>query len=190
MTAIAFFAAATLLGINVGWQPTPDGGVEYIIQIPPGRSSRFAPARRFKATSRPRCSAKCGPIGSSSATRRCRGSCPCIRPWNRRHWRRRKSPAERAAEAAAAPAPLPPNPASKPMIGQPAVFVEPAPARKELARGSKTRRGDSSPSAAKPWLPLWLTAVALFASLGANVYLGWIAIDVRRRWRTLVEKAA
>ena len=35
MTAIAFFAAASLLGIDVGWQPTPDGGVEYIIQIPP-----------------------------------------------------------------------------------------------------------------------------------------------------------
>ena len=53
----------------------------------------------------------------------------------------------------------------------------------------KTGRGGLSPAAAKPWLPLWLTAVALFASLGANVYLGWIAVDVRRRWRTLVEKA-
>jgi hypothetical protein len=34
---------------------------------------------------------------------------------------------------------------------------------------------------AKPWLPLWLTLLGLFASLGANVFLGWIAWDFRRR---------
>jgi hypothetical protein len=27
--------AAALLGVDVGWQPWPDGGVEYLIQIPP-----------------------------------------------------------------------------------------------------------------------------------------------------------
>jgi hypothetical protein len=34
---------------------------------------------------------------------------------------------------------------------------------------------------AKPWLPLTLTLLALFASLGLNVFLGWIAVGLRRR---------
>jgi hypothetical protein len=33
----------------------------------------------------------------------------------------------------------------------------------------------------KPWLPLTLTLLALFASLGLNVFLGWIAVGLRRR---------
>ena len=34
---------------------------------------------------------------------------------------------------------------------------------------------------AKPWLPLTLTLLGLFASLGANVFLGWIAWGFRQR---------
>jgi hypothetical protein len=37
----------------------------------------------------------------------------------------------------------------------------------------------------EPWLPLALTLLALFASLGGNVYLGWIAWDFYRRQRNL-----
>jgi hypothetical protein len=33
----------------------------------------------------------------------------------------------------------------------------------------------------KPWLALTLTLLALFASLGLNVFLGWIAVGLRRR---------
>ena len=96
---------------------------------------------------------------------------------------------EKSATAAAAPAPLPSNPASRPLTGQSAVFNEPAPAE-STGREIVKSVAATSPEPSKPWLPLWLTAVALFASLGANVYLGWIAVDVRRRWRTLVEGPA
>jgi hypothetical protein len=34
---------------------------------------------------------------------------------------------------------------------------------------------------AEPWLPLTLTLLALFASIGANLFLGWIAWGLRRR---------
>jgi hypothetical protein len=34
---------------------------------------------------------------------------------------------------------------------------------------------------AKPWLPLTLTLLGLFASLGANAFLAWIAWGFRRR---------
>lgn len=34
----------------------------------------------------------------------------------------------------------------------------------------------------KPWWPLTLAMLALFASMGCNLYLGWIAVDVYRRY--------
>jgi hypothetical protein len=40
--------------------------------------------------------------------------------------------------------------------------------------------------ASKPWFPLVLTSFALFASLAANMYLGWIAIGIYRRYRSVV----
>jgi hypothetical protein len=39
---------------------------------------------------------------------------------------------------------------------------------------------------AKPWLPLTFTLLGLFASLGTNVYLGWIAWDSGQRWRAKI----
>jgi hypothetical protein len=36
---------------------------------------------------------------------------------------------------------------------------------------------------ARPWLPLSFAIFGLFASLGANGFLGWIAWDSRRRYR-------
>ncbi len=39
---------------------------------------------------------------------------------------------------------------------------------------------------AKPWTPLVLTSLALFASLAANFYLGWIAVGIYRRYQDMV----
>lgn len=41
---------------------------------------------------------------------------------------------------------------------------------------------------AKPWLPLLMTSMLLFASLAANAYLGWIAVGVYRRYRDVVKQ--
>ncbi len=38
----------------------------------------------------------------------------------------------------------------------------------------------------KPWRTLVLTSMALFASLAANCYLGWVAIGIYRRYREVV----
>jgi len=40
----------------------------------------------------------------------------------------------------------------------------------------------------KPWTPLVLTSLALFASLAANAYLGWIAVGIHRRYRDVVSQ--
>jgi hypothetical protein len=36
---------------------------------------------------------------------------------------------------------------------------------------------------AQVWWPLTMTVVILFASLGGNLYLGWLALDFYRRYR-------
>ena len=45
-----------------------------------------------------------------------------------------------------------------------------------------------SSDAPKPWLPMLLALVALCVSLGANVYLGWLAWQERTRSRGLLEE--
>jgi hypothetical protein len=48
-----------------------------------------------------------------------------------------------------------------------------------LRQSSRTEASD------KPWWPLTLAMLALFASMGGNLYLGWIAVDVYRRYLEL-----
>ncbi len=50
----------------------------------------------------------------------------------------------------------------------------------------KTARELAESETPKPWMPLLLTSFALFASLAANMYLGWIAIGIYRRYRNVV----
>jgi hypothetical protein len=40
----------------------------------------------------------------------------------------------------------------------------------------------------KPWWPLTLAMLALFASMGGNLYIGWIAVDVYRRYLEMAEE--
>jgi hypothetical protein len=60
---------------------------------------------------------------------------------------------------------------------RPAEKPKPPPA--EPAKPAKT----SPPEPAKPWTAMTLTLFGLFASLGANVFLGWVAVGLRRRCR-------
>ncbi len=50
----------------------------------------------------------------------------------------------------------------------------------------KTARELAEAGTPKPWMPLVLTSFALFASLAANMYLGWIAVGIYRRYRSVV----
>jgi hypothetical protein len=40
----------------------------------------------------------------------------------------------------------------------------------------------------KPWWPLTLAILALFASMGGNLYMGWIAVDVYRRYLEMTDE--
>ena len=49
--------------------------------------------------------------------------------------------------------------------------------------------GESAESeTAKPWLPFTVSLLALFASLGGNVYLGWLHLESRAKYRRLLER--
>jgi hypothetical protein len=68
----------------------------------------------------------------------------------------------------------PPKAVEKPAA--PKIVEKPAPAK---AVEKPAPQQPETPS--KPWLPLILTLLTLFASLGANVFLGWIAWGFRQR---------
>jgi hypothetical protein len=63
--------------------------------------------------------------------------------------------------------------------------VTASPAR-SAAAGSSSTSGDRP----TPWLPLTFTLFALFASLGGNLYLGWITWELRNRFRKTTKEAA
>jgi hypothetical protein len=125
MNPMLIYIAAATLGFQVGWQPLPDGGMEYIIQLD-------AAALDALRDGQPLGSAVPSEAGEIRAYRIVMGAGKDKLP--------RKAPP---------PKPTPPESA------------EPV----------------------QPPLSWTLTILGLFASLGANVFLGWIAWGFRRRWQ-------
>lgn len=81
------------------------------------------------------------------------------------------------------PRALGPDPTAKALTAQ-AGFNEPAnSARSEPA--AQPRSQANREEAGKPWMPLVLVSLALFASLGGNAYLGWLFADLRGRYKKL-----
>jgi hypothetical protein len=54
---------------------------------------------------------------------------------------------------------------------------------KEPQTTEETTSETDSGQTSRTWLPLTVSLLALFASLGANFYLGWMTLDIRRRFR-------
>jgi hypothetical protein len=90
-------------------------------------------------------------------------------------------------------------------INQPPAEAAPATGDRGTAKAGDANAGAGGPAASpagvsssaavdaktdvgepKPWLPLAGAVIALFASLGANLYLGWNTLALRSRYRSLV----
>ncbi len=56
-----------------------------------------------------------------------------------------------------------------------------------LREGSSSTYFNGSDRSDEPWWPLTLAMLALFASMGGNLYLGWIAVDVYRRYLEMTD---
>jgi len=56
-------------------------------------------------------------------------------------------------------------------------------------KDTETPDANQSKTASKPWLPLMSTVIGLVASLGGNIYMGWIVLDLRERYRKLLRSS-
>jgi hypothetical protein len=54
--------------------------------------------------------------------------------------------------------------------------------------GWTAEKTDGKSAVSKPWLPLMATLLTLFASLGANAYLGWIHQGTRAKYKALLKQ--
>jgi len=261
-------AAAVLLAVDAGWQPLPDGGVEYLIQLEPhmvarlragepvhsdippgvkdvrayritlgndalprqlpepsaGQATRQSPPSAEAAEPTPRMVAS----GGSSDPFAPRFAPPLVRPggageelprWGATSEEHAALPKNQAAlppqaspreflpprfgpieEPIAAQPPPPeavrgstprtiqPDPTSQPLEAEVASYVIDA-AGQSVPREQAAQSPPTAPESAKPWLPLILTLLGLFASLGANLFLAWSTWDARRRYRALAQGA-
>ena len=163
MYAFMLCVAAAAVGIDYGWERRTEGGVEYIIQLDPQTLDAMRAGEPIGSDIRPE-------AGEVRSLRIVVGAKPLPR----------ETP-DRQESQPTAPHALPPDPGGKPLSERPAIFVEP-----QDTAAAGTPQPNPTPEAqpekpAAPWLPLTFTLFGLFASLGANVYLGWIVRDCRQR---------
>ena len=58
------------------------------------------------------------------------------------------------------------------------------------ARRSKSQGASASSETSRPWGTLFVTSVLLFASIGLNIYLGWVTFGAVQRYRELARESA
>jgi hypothetical protein len=198
-----------VVGIDVGWQPMQEGGVEYIIQldpqslealkagepiqsdIPPGagdvRSCKFyLGAEKPPRISPPKKFMQLPPASTGEDARMPAATLPEIQDGSAV-----KPPDQQAAapdQSTPFPRTLKPDPAGKPLTARSAAFSEPADGIAKSEATSQNRSEGKKDEPAKPWMPLVLVSLGLFASLGGNAYLTWIFTDLRRRYRATLSK--
>jgi hypothetical protein len=184
MNALMICVAAAALGIDVGWQRLPEGGMEYIIQLDPQTLEILRSGEPIQSDIPP----NAGDVRSYrivvGAQKLPRETPPAAEPSATQKPTEPNS-ADRKESQLGTPLELPFNPGGKLFPEQRADFVETkdtAPADKSATRTASDNQTDNP---AKPWLPLTFTLLGLVASLSANVYLGWIIADLRGRWRRM-----
>ncbi len=95
--------------------------------------------------------------------------------------------ADKSAEAGKAPAKLPQGIGPPGSIKQTTLeTAEASPSDLQEHEAAKPELEGNPPS--QPWFPLVAAIVLLGCSIGGNIYLGWIAMDARARYRSAVAK--
>jgi hypothetical protein len=188
MNPVFVLLAASVLGVDAGWEPLPEGGHEYTVQIEPSLVARLQEGNDLLSE-----------IPAGISIRRVRitvGTGELARVNS-------PTPAESPPVAAAKdPAASPRGePSAGPEI--PANFVEGNSKAQPLATGQgeagsepqphsaekpRLDGGSAIPGVSQPWVPFVVAAALLALSLAANFYLGWIAHTARSRYRDAVSK--
>ena len=173
--------AVAVLGVDVGWQPLSEGGVQYLIQIEPHVLEALRLGEVIQSDLPPGVDDVRGyriTVGTEQLPRElpAAGGSGLSPP-----------------RPLAAPNTLPVDPHSKPIVEQTSATVVPARAdagsQSSMQPAWNTHTSQQSSSGPpKPWMPLVLVSFVLFASLGGNAYLLWIAGEFRRRYRALLRR--
>ncbi len=156
--------AAATLGINASWQPLPEGGVEYIIQL----DSQSIELLRSGMPLESYIPAEAGNVRSY----RIISGTQTLPP--------RKSAVPNVPKLPP-PLTLPSDPGGKPIVERSAMHTEPFHATTETKPSPKNTSESQPQEPAKPWLPLTFALLGLFASIGANIFLGWVVWDSRQQ---------
>jgi hypothetical protein len=166
MHALLICLVAATVGIEVGWQRMPEGGMEYIIQLDPQTLDTLRAGQVVQSDIPPT-------AGEIRSYRIVVGKQPLPR----------EAPPEppkhddiKTPSLTAPPQTLPIVSGSKQIPERAALYVD---ADNQTPAKPSTESPSDQP--AKPWLPLWFTVLGLFTSIGVNVFLGWIAWDSRRQ---------
>ena len=165
--------AVAMLGIDAGWQPLPEGGVRYLIQIEPHVIDTLREGDAIESYLPPQ-------VKGVQAYRITVGTAELPR----------QLPPEPVL-----PSTFQPEASVRPIAEQQAALVEPAETHAESEPSPKAAwdppsDGSQHNESDRPWMTLTLTLLLLFASLGGNAYLLWIAIDSRRRYQTAMQQTA
>lgn len=186
--------ATVLLGIDAGWKPLPEGGVEYLIQIEPDTFQRLSSGDVETVLSYLRPEVRASDVRAIRITvgtgELPQELPPAVDP----------TPSVPATEPQMSPFLPPltmpnalrPDPTGTPLTAQRATHVEqldvkPKPKAESPSKPTPQKQPPQEEST-KPWLPLTLALLGLFVSLGANVFLVWIVTDFRGRYRALVRR--
>jgi len=191
MCKAVLVAAAVALGIDAGWQPLPEGGLEYIIQIEPPMLESLKAGEVIGSDIPPMLKDIRSYriiVGTGDLPREL-GPEPAPKPEPPGP----SEPLESAGDPsvfprAEVPRELTPPPDTRPLPEQLAVFNEEPDARASRVPAEKDDAESSEPRSSKPWLPLTLALAGLFGSVGGMLYLGWVAWDYRRRYGALLRQ--
>lgn len=174
MNTLVMCIALVAGGIDAGWERRPEGGMEYIIQLNPETLESLQSGTPLQSDVQPS-------AGEVRSFRIVVGAKQLPREEPPTQFAVPKLPQPKEQPPAVAPNALTPGPDGKPIHEQRTVFID---------SDAPTSKPQTEPTAdvqpeqpAKPWVPLTLTLLGLFASVGANAYLGWITWELRRRFR-------
>jgi hypothetical protein len=175
MHTVLFCLATTLVGVEVGWQRIPEGGMEYIIQLDPQTLESLRAGQTVQSDIPP----NAGDVRSYRIVAGAKGSrvLPRDTPPPELPNPAPETPSEPKASPANPPPPLLPEMAGRLLPEHQAVFMKPT--GTDIAMPVAATEAAAQPPA-KPWFPLTFALLGLFASLGANVFLTWIVWDCRK----------
>lgn len=212
MNPILLIVAATALGVEVGWEPLPDGGHEYTIQIEPQlievlqRGDReiysLVPpeldVRKFRVLvgqgKLPRFVGQPKAVTKSASDVAQHASPPSKTPFDFPAPPAEEEPAKASEDhdPPRAPTTFPLGKSKSPSAtSTQAVHTQSSTvsgARVSLATEVEADKPSLPPEPERPWMAFFVTAFLLCCSLSANVYLGWVAWQARQGYRDAVGK--